>query len=53
VLQDLPAGSREVELADALDALVALDTALHVRAGDFEQLGGETDATGLPMRMVF
>jgi predicted RNase H-like nuclease len=44
---------RAAETADALDALVALDTALHVRADDYEELGGETDATGLVMRMVF
>ena len=47
-----PSG-RAAETADALDALVALDAALHVRAGDYEQLGGETDTTGLVMRMVF
>jgi predicted RNase H-like nuclease len=47
------AGSRVAETADALDALVALDSALHVRAGDYEELGGETDSAGLAMRMVF
>lgn len=52
-LAALQAGSRQAELADALDALVSLDTALHVRADDYEQLGGETDARGLVMRMVF
>lgn len=46
-------GGRAAETADALDALVALDTALRVRAGRHEQLGGERDATGLIMRMVF
>jgi predicted RNase H-like nuclease len=46
-------GSRQADMTDALDALVALDTALHVSAGDYEELGGETDATGLIMRMVF
>jgi len=30
-----------------------VDTALQVQADDFEKLGGETDATGLAMRMVF
>jgi predicted RNase H-like nuclease len=55
VLDELVAfteGSRRAELADALDALVALDTALHVRNGYHEELGGETDAVGLAMRMV-
>lgn len=52
-LQALTSGSREAELADALDALVSLDTALHVRADDYEELGGEADSTGLVMRMVF
>jgi hypothetical protein len=52
-LAALQAGSRQAELADALDALVSLDTALHVRADDYEQRGGETDARGLVMRMVF
>jgi predicted RNase H-like nuclease len=47
------AGSREAGMADALDALAALVTALQVRAGDFEELGGETDAAGLVMRMAF
>lgn len=40
-------------MADALDALVSLNTALRVRAGDYEQLGGETNSAGLMMRMVF
>lgn len=52
-LQVLSAGSRQAELADALDALVSLDTALRVRANRFEEIGGETDAMGLLMRMVF
>jgi predicted RNase H-like nuclease len=46
-------GSRAAETADALDALAALDSALRVRAGDYEELGAERDATGLAMRMVF
>lgn len=53
---DAPAGfqtgSGGAELADALDALAALDTALHLRADDYEQLGGEADSVGLVMRMV-
>jgi len=40
-------------MADALDALVCLDSALRVAAEDYEELGGETDSTGLIMRMVF
>ena len=52
-LQQLPAGSRQAELADALDVLASLYTALRIRANDFNQLGGETDAAGLVMRMVF
>jgi predicted RNase H-like nuclease len=47
-----PSG-RAAETTDALDALVALDTALRVRGGGHKQLGGEKDATGLIMRMVF
>lgn len=46
-------GSRAAETTDALDALVVLDSALHVRAGDYEQLGDKQDSTGLEMRMVF
>jgi hypothetical protein len=46
-------GIRQVQMTDALDAFVALYTALHVRAGDYEELGGEKDSTGLVMRMVF
>jgi len=53
VLTTVDAVGREAELTDALDALVALDSALHVRADDYEELGGETDAAGLVMRMVF
>jgi predicted RNase H-like nuclease len=45
--------SRAAELPDALDALVALVTALRVRSGEYKQLGGETDAAGLVMRMVY
>ncbi len=52
-LLNVPAGNRQAELADALDALVSLDTALHVRAGDYEELGGQIDDAGLIMRMVF
>jgi predicted RNase H-like nuclease len=52
-LQTFPEGSRRAVLADALDALVCLDTALRVRAGDSKVLGGEQDAAGLVMRMVF
>jgi predicted RNase H-like nuclease len=52
-LRSLSAGSREARLADALDALVGLDTALRIRTGDCTTLGGETDAAGLIMRMVF
>lgn len=44
---------QKAELADALDALVSLDTALRVCAKDYERLGGETDAEGLVMRMMF
>src|SRR3954453_4052446 len=47
-----PSG-RVADTADALDAVVALDTALHVLDDDYEELGGEKDATGLIMRMVF
>jgi predicted RNase H-like nuclease len=47
-----PSG-RVADTSDALDALVALDTALHVLDDDYEELGGEKDATGLIMRMVF
>jgi predicted RNase H-like nuclease len=46
-------GAKAADTTDALDALVALDTALHVRAGDYEELGGELDDSGLVMRMVF
>ncbi|HEY6886745.1 MAG TPA: DUF429 domain-containing protein [Solirubrobacter sp.] len=52
-LQEFPDGSRRAELADALDALVCLDTALRVRTKDFKLLGGEQDAARLAMRMVF
>ena len=45
--------SRDAQLTDVLDAYAALDSALHVAAGEHEELGGETDALGLIMRMVF
>jgi predicted RNase H-like nuclease len=51
-LQTFPEGSRQAELADALDALVCLDTALRVRANAHEILGVGTDDVGLRMRMV-
>lgn len=47
----LPAS--KAELSDVLDAYAALESALHVAANDYEQLGGETDSAGLIMRMVF
>ena len=52
-LRSLPDSSKKAELADALDALVRLDTALRVCAKDYERLGGETDAEGLVIRMMF
>lgn len=52
-LAGLDATGRAVETADALDALAALHTALRLRAGQHVELGGEPDATGLTMRMVF
>lgn len=52
-LRAFPGTRREAETADALDALVCLDSALHVRAGDYEEFGGDTDAAGLRIRMVF
>lgn len=52
-LEAFAPGGRVVDTADALDALVALDTALHVLDDDYAELGGEQDATGLIMRMVF
>jgi predicted RNase H-like nuclease len=45
-------GNRDAQMPDALDALVCLDTALHVATDDSEEFGGETDSTGLAMRMV-
>ncbi len=45
--------AKDAELADVLDAYAALSSASHVRAGDFEELGGETDSAGLVMRIVF
>jgi predicted RNase H-like nuclease len=46
-------GRRAAEPADALDALAVLAGALRIRAGEHEQLGGEPDALGLAMRIVF
>ena len=46
-------GRRQAELADALDALACLETARRIRNGRHEQLGGEPDAVGLRMRIVF
>lgn len=45
--------AKDADLRDVLDAYAALFTALHVRACDHEELGGETDSTGLAMRIVF
>jgi hypothetical protein len=45
--------SQDAQLSDILDAYAALDSALHVAAGEHEELGGETDSLGLIMRMVF
>ena len=39
-------------LDDALDALACAWTALRWRRGEAEVLGGEVDATGVPMRIV-
>jgi predicted RNase H-like nuclease len=45
--------ARDADLTDALDAYAALSSALHVRDGDFEQLGDDTpDSAGLLMRIV-
>jgi predicted RNase H-like nuclease len=52
-LRRVEAGRRHAEPADALDALACLQTALRVRSGSYEQLGGDPDATGLSMRIVF
>jgi predicted RNase H-like nuclease len=52
-LQAFSEGSRQAELADALDALICLSTALRVRADEYEILGGETDDVGLSMRIVY
>jgi predicted RNase H-like nuclease len=43
----------EAQLPDILDGYAALESALHVAADDYEELGGETDSAGLVMRMVF
>ena len=45
--------SGEAQLPDILDGYAALESALHVAAGDYEELGGETDSAGFVMRMVF
>jgi predicted RNase H-like nuclease len=45
--------SRDAQLTDVLDAYAALDSALHVAAGEHEEIGGKTDGAGLIMRMVF
>jgi predicted RNase H-like nuclease len=45
--------AKDVRLADVLDAYAALDSALHVAARDYEELGGEPDELGLVMRMVY
>ena len=52
-LMKFEASNKQAELSDALDALACLDSALHVLADDYEEFGGELDATGLAMRMVF
>lgn len=52
-LRGLAVGRRQAELDDALDALACLETARRIRAGTHEQLGGEPDAIGLRMRIVF
>jgi predicted RNase H-like nuclease len=44
--------AKDVQLADVLDAYAALDSALHVAAGDYEELGGDADNLGLVMRMI-
>jgi predicted RNase H-like nuclease len=43
----------EAQLTDVLDGYAALESALRVAAGDYEELGGQTDRVGLVMRMVF
>jgi predicted RNase H-like nuclease len=43
----------DAQLPDILDGYAALESALHVAADDYEELGGETDSAGLVMRMVF
>lgn len=48
-LRALDAGSRRAEFADAL---ACLHTALRIRAGDHEVLGGGKDVEGLVMRMA-
>ena len=53
-IAETPLGPKEdVNLTDVLDAYAAASSALHVAADDYEELGGETDALGLIMRMVF
>jgi predicted RNase H-like nuclease len=44
--------ARAAGLDDVLDAYAALHTALVVRAGEQEELGGDRDACGLSMRMA-
>ncbi|MGA2929067.1 MAG: hypothetical protein ABSG43_24375 [Solirubrobacteraceae bacterium] len=45
--------AKDAQLADVLDSYAALESALQVVAGDYEELGGELDGEGLAMRMVF
>jgi len=52
VIAETRLSSKDAQLADLLDAYAAADSAMHVAAGDYEELGGETDGAGLIMRMV-
>jgi predicted RNase H-like nuclease len=45
--------AKDAKRDDILDAYAACHSSLRVAAGDYEELGGETDALGLVMRMVF
>lgn len=45
--------AKDAKRDDIFDAYAACHSALQVAAGDYEELGGETDACGLIMRMVF